>query len=86
MPVAAQIGCFGVAVATSSIAVGARCPYARAVPSPRGFTDPNLGPMLLDLMEQGLSAREYGTAASERQLGGRGGPQRQLSWVRESTS
>jgi uncharacterized Ntn-hydrolase superfamily protein len=54
-------GAFGVAIATSSIAVGARCPFARAgvgAVSTQNVTDPNLGPLLLDELENGLSARE----------------------------
>ena len=57
----AKSGAFGVAITTSSIAVGARCPYARArvgAVATQNVTDPNLGPMLLDLMSQGLSARD----------------------------
>ncbi len=56
----AKTGAFGVAITTSSIAVGARCPHARAgvgAVATQNVTDPNLGPMLLDLMSQGLSAR-----------------------------
>ena len=56
----AKSGAFGVAITTSSIAVGARCPHARAgvgAVATQNVTDPNLGPMLLDLMSQGLSAR-----------------------------
>jgi uncharacterized Ntn-hydrolase superfamily protein len=57
----AKSGAFGVAITTSSIAVGARCPHARAgvgAVATQNVTDPNLGPMLLDLMAQGLSARD----------------------------
>ncbi len=57
----ARTGAFGVAITTSSIAVGARCPHARAgvgAVSTQNVTDPNLGPKLLDLMSQGLSARD----------------------------
>jgi uncharacterized Ntn-hydrolase superfamily protein len=57
----ARSGAFGVAITTSSIAVGARCPHARAgvgAVATQNVTDPNLGPMLLDLMSQGLSARD----------------------------
>ena len=53
----AKSGAFGVAITTSSIAVGARCPHARAgvgAVSTQNVTDPNLGPMLLDLMERGV--------------------------------
>jgi uncharacterized Ntn-hydrolase superfamily protein len=55
----AKSGAFGVAITTSSIAVGARCPHARAgvgAVSTQNITDPNLGPLLLDAMSQGLSA------------------------------
>lgn len=57
----ARSGAFGVAITTSSIAVGARCPHARAgigAVATQNVTDPYLGPMLLDLMSQGLSARD----------------------------
>lgn len=57
----ARSGAFGVAITTSSIAVGARCPHARAgvgAVATQNVTDPNLGPMLLDLMSKGLSARD----------------------------
>jgi uncharacterized Ntn-hydrolase superfamily protein len=57
----ARSGAFGVAITTSSIAVGARCPHARAgvgAVATQNVTDPDLGPMLLDLMSQGLSARD----------------------------
>jgi uncharacterized Ntn-hydrolase superfamily protein len=56
----AKSGAFGVAITTSSIAVGARCPHARArvgAVATQNVTDPNLGPLLLDLMEKGMSAR-----------------------------
>ena len=52
-------GAFGVAVASSSPAVAARCSYARngvgAVAS-QNVTDPTLGPRSLDLMALGASA------------------------------
>jgi uncharacterized Ntn-hydrolase superfamily protein len=57
----AKSGAFGVAITTSSIAVGARCPHARAgvgAVSTQNVTDPNLGPLLLDYMQDGLSAGE----------------------------
>jgi uncharacterized Ntn-hydrolase superfamily protein len=57
----AKSGAFGVAITTSSIAVGARCPHARAgvgAVATQNVTDPNLGPLLLDLMQQGLSASD----------------------------
>jgi uncharacterized Ntn-hydrolase superfamily protein len=57
----AKTGAFGVAITTSSIAVGARCPHARAgvgAVATQNVTDPSLGPALLDSMAQGLSARD----------------------------
>lgn len=56
-----RTGMFGVAISSSSPAVAARCSYARsgvgAVAS-QNVTDPTLGPLALDLMEGGSSARE----------------------------
>lgn len=57
----AKSGAFGVAITTSSIAVGARCPHARAhvgAVATQNVTDPNLGPLLLDKLAGGLSAGE----------------------------
>jgi uncharacterized Ntn-hydrolase superfamily protein len=57
----ARTGMFGVAIATSSIAVGARCPHARSgvgAVATQNITDPELGSKLLDLMQQGMSARD----------------------------
>jgi uncharacterized Ntn-hydrolase superfamily protein len=54
-------GAFGVAIATSSIAVGARCPHARAgvgAVATQNVTDPALGPLLLDFLRAGLTAGE----------------------------
>lgn len=54
-------GAFGVAITTSSIAVGARCPHVRAgvgAVATQNVTDPRLGPLLLDYMQDGLNARE----------------------------
>ena len=57
----AETGMFGVAIASSSPAVAARCSYARtgvgAVAS-QNVTDPSLGPKTLDLMASGLSAAD----------------------------
>jgi uncharacterized Ntn-hydrolase superfamily protein len=56
-----RTGAFGVAIATSSIAVGARCPHARAsvgAVATQNVTDPALGPLLLDFMRAGLTAKE----------------------------
>jgi len=52
---------FGVAIASSSPAVAARCSYARAgvgAVASQNVTDPSLGPLGLDLMAQGLGARD----------------------------
>lgn len=54
-----QTGRFGMAIASSSPAVAARCAHARArvgVAATQNITDPALGPELLDLMAQGISA------------------------------
>ncbi len=63
----ARTGAFGVAITTSSIAVGARCPHARAgvgAVATQNVTDPKLGPLLLDYLEDGLNAREAITAVT----------------------
>lgn len=57
----AETGMFGVAVSSSSPAVAARCAYARAqvgAATSQNITDPALGPAMLNLMEEGLGARE----------------------------
>lgn len=57
----AQTGMFGVAISSSSPAVAARCSFARAgvgAVASQNVTDPSLGPLALDLMEQGMSAAE----------------------------
>lgn len=57
----AETGMFGVAIASSSPAVAARCSYARAgigAVASQNVTDPSLGPLALDLMQQGQSAKE----------------------------
>ena len=56
-----ETGMFGVAISSSSPAVAARCSYARAgvgAVASQNVTDPTLGPLALDLMEQGLRAEE----------------------------
>jgi uncharacterized Ntn-hydrolase superfamily protein len=56
-----ETGRFGVAVASSSPAVAARCAYARAgvgAVASQNVTDPRLGPRALDLMEGGATAAE----------------------------
>lgn len=55
----AQTGMFGSAISSSSPAVAARCSFARArvgAVASQNVTDPSLGPLALDLMEEGLSA------------------------------
>ena len=56
-----KTGMFGVAIASSSPAVAARCSYTcsdiGAVAS-QNITDPSLGPLTLDLMGRGLTAKE----------------------------
>lgn len=57
----AYTGQFGVAVSSSSPAVGSRCAFARAgvgVVATQNVTDPRLGPAGLDLMERGATAAE----------------------------
>jgi uncharacterized Ntn-hydrolase superfamily protein len=57
----AETGMFGVAISSSSPAVAARCAFARAgvgAVASQNVTDPSLGPLALDLMEEGLSAAE----------------------------
>ncbi len=56
-----ETGMFGVAVASSSPAVAARCAHARAgvgAVASQNVTDPSLGSRVLDLMERGASASE----------------------------
>jgi uncharacterized Ntn-hydrolase superfamily protein len=57
----ARTGMLGVAITTSSIAVGARCPWVRAkvgAVSTQNVTDPRLGPKGLDLLQAGMAAPE----------------------------
>jgi uncharacterized Ntn-hydrolase superfamily protein len=66
-----ETGMFGVAVSSSSPAVAARCAYARAgvgAVLSQNVTDPSLGPLVLDLMEGGMSAE---AAIAEIQKRGR---------------
>lgn len=54
-------GMFGLAISSSSPAVAARCSFARAgvgAVASQNITDPALGPATLDLMQEGLNARE----------------------------
>jgi len=62
-----RTGAFGVAISSSSPAVGSRCPNVRAgvgAVSSQNVTDPSLGPALLDAMQTGLGAREALAAVS----------------------
>lgn len=55
----ARTGAFGVAISSSSPAVGARCPNVRAgvgAVSTQNVTDPRLGPAVLDALAGGLDA------------------------------
>lgn len=52
---------FGVAITTSSICVGSRCPWVRAgvgVVATQNVTLPSIGPMVLDRLEQGEHAQQ----------------------------
>ena len=54
-----RTGMFGVAITTSSICVGARCPHARAgagAVATQNITDPAYGPRILDLLAKGHDA------------------------------
>ena len=55
----ARTGMFGVAITTSSISVGSRCPHARAgvgAVATQNVTDPHLATLVLDAMEIGQDA------------------------------
>ncbi|MCB2134374.1 MAG: DUF1028 domain-containing protein [Rhodobacteraceae bacterium] len=55
----ARTGMFGVAITTSSIAVGSRCPHARAgvgAVATQNVTDPHLATLVLDAMAAGQDA------------------------------
>ncbi len=63
-------GQLGVAVTTSSIAVGSRCPWVRAgigAVATQNVTDPRLGPEILDLLADGAEPQD----AIERVTGDR---------------
>ena len=66
---------FGAAVTTSSLAVGSRCPHARAKVGAvlsQSFTDPRLGTRALDLLGQGHTAQEARTSSLRRRRSGNG--------------
>lgn len=57
----AESGRVGIAITTSSIAVGSRCPWVRAgvgAVATQNITDPSLGDSILDLIEAGNTAQE----------------------------
>ena len=52
---------FGVAISSSSISVASRCPWVRSnigAASTQNITDPSLGNLMLNYLEEGLSADE----------------------------
>ena len=52
-------GMFGIGLATSSIAVATRCPFAKAnvgAVSIQAYPDPRLGPLAIELLEMGYAA------------------------------
>ena len=56
-----KTGMFGVAITTSSISVGSRCPHARAgvgAVATQNITDPHLATLVLDAMEAGSTASQ----------------------------
>jgi uncharacterized Ntn-hydrolase superfamily protein len=57
----ARTGMFGIVVTTSSLAVGSRCAHAKAgigAALTQHVTDPRLGPLGIELMERGFTARQ----------------------------
>jgi len=57
----ARTGMFGVAITTSSISVGSRCPHVRAgvgAVATQNVTDPHLATLVLDAMQAGSSATD----------------------------
>lgn len=67
----AETGQLGIAISSSSIAVGARCPWLRAgvgAVATQNVTLPALGPQILDLLEAGLTPQ----AALDKALGSNG--------------
>lgn len=77
-----RTGQFGVAIASSSPAVAARCAHARAgvgVVATQNVTDPRLGPAGLDLMAKGANA--HGTIAALEAAAACNAPWRQVAAV-----
>lgn len=64
----ARTGQFGMAISSSSPAVAARCAHVRAgvgAVASQNITDPALGPLVLDRLEAGLSAKDALNAVTE---------------------
>lgn len=76
-----ETGHLGIAISSSSIAVGARCPWLRAgvgAVSTQNITLPALGPQILDLLESGLDP----AAALDKALASNGyGQYRQVTVI-----
>ncbi|HWV09164.1 MAG TPA: DUF1028 domain-containing protein [Pseudomonas sp.] len=76
-----ETGHLGIAISSSSIAVGARCPWLRAgvgAVSTQNITLPALGPQILDLLEGGLDP----AAALDKALASNGyGQYRQVTVI-----
>ncbi|UUD63112.1 DUF1028 domain-containing protein [Pseudomonas seleniipraecipitans] len=76
-----ETGQLGIAISSSSIAVGARCPWLRAgvgAVSTQNITLPALGPQILDLLEAGLAP----AVALDKALGSNGyGQYRQVTVI-----
>lgn len=76
-----ETGQLGIAISSSSIAVGARCPWLRAgvgAVSTQNITLPALGPQVLDLLEAGLDPH----AALDKALASNGyGQYRQVTVI-----
>lgn len=65
----AETGMFGLAISSSSPAVAARCAYARAgvgAVASQNVTDPTLGPLALDLMQDGMGVAQAIAAVQAR--------------------
>ena len=56
-----KTGMVGVGITTSSICVASRCPWVRAgvgAAATQNITDPSLGNLMLDCLEEGLNVQE----------------------------
>ena len=56
-----KTGMVGVAITTSSICVASRCPWVRSgvgAAATQNITDPSLGNLMLDFLEQGLDVHQ----------------------------